>query len=246
MEIPWTHIIWLTIAVSVYLFGIWEGRGKGYKQRRAEEEQEKKNNPPAPATPVTVKVDDPGLMRIKNENGYLTLDLDGVRADTASLTADQRKRLIEMLTLIRPWLEGKPVPAPAAPAQSAPRTPFPSQPKPVTSSPASSTLGPTPQPPGREMAAPAATKGSLSEKDDRSTPPATGIVGQIDSILQARLIGTPLAGQGIYLSNSPEGGVVVNVGLQKFNGIDEVTDPEIKAALRAAITEWENKYTPGL
>ena len=57
---------------------------------------------------------------------------------------------------------------------------------------------------------------------------------------------TPLAGRGIYLANSPEGGVVVNVGLQKFNGIDEVTDPEIKAALRAAITEWENKYTPGL
>ena len=28
MEIPWTHIIWLTVAVSVYLFGIWEGRGK--------------------------------------------------------------------------------------------------------------------------------------------------------------------------------------------------------------------------
>jgi hypothetical protein len=40
--------------------------------------------------------------------------------------------------------------------------------------------------------------------------------------------------------------VIVNVGLQKFNGIDEVTDPEIKAVLRAAITEWENKYTPGL
>jgi len=65
-------------------------------------------------------------------------------------------------------------------------------------------------------------------------------------ILQARLQGTILEGRGIFLSNSPEGGVIVNVGLQKFNGIDEVTDPEIKAALRGAITEWENKYTPGL
>jgi len=203
MEIPWTHIIWLTIAVSVYLFGIWEGRGKGYKQRRAEEEQEKTNNPPARTTPVTMKVDDPGLMRIKNENGYLTLDLDGVRADTASLTADQRKRLIEMLTLIRPWLEGKPVPAPAAPVQSAPGTPLPAQPKPVASSPASSTLGPTPKPPGREMAAPAAAKGATSEKDDRSGPPATGIVGQIDSILQARLASTPLAGRGFIYPIHP-------------------------------------------
>jgi hypothetical protein len=246
MEIPWTHIIWLTIAVSVYLFGIWEGRGKGYKQRRAEEEQEKQNNPPALSTPVTVKVDDPGLMRIKNENGYLTLDLDGVRADTTSLTADQRKRLIEMLTLIRPWLEGRAAPAPVAPPQSAPGTPLPPHPKPVMSSPASSTRRPSPQLPSRELAAPTAAKSSTSEKEEKSKPPATGIVGQIDSILQARLAGTPLAGRGIYLSNSPEGGVIVNVGLQKFNGIDEVTDPEIKAILRAAITEWENKYTPGL
>jgi hypothetical protein len=240
MEIPWTHIIWLTIAVGVYLFGIWEGRGKGYKQRRAEEEKEKKEHPPAPPTPVTVKVDDPGLMRIKNDNGYLTLDLDGARADTSSLTADQRKRLIEMLTLIRPWLEGRAAPAPApvtpppTPAVQAPRA----QPVPVASASIPSAPKPTPQPTAARIAA--------GEKDEKSAPPATGIVGQIDSILQVRLFGTPLEGRGIYLSNSPEGGVVVNVGLQKFNGIDEVTDPEIKAALRAAITEWENKYTPGL
>ena len=248
MEIPWTHIIWLTIAVSVYLFGIWEGRGKGYKQRRAEEEAEKKNNPPAPATPVTVKVDDPGLMRIKNENGYLTLDLDGVRADTSSLTADQRKRLIEMLTLIRPWLEGRPAAAPAPmPTPAAPTSPpLRAQPPQASSTPIPSTPKPTPQPIARETPAPGMTKPTTSEKEERSAPPATGIVGQIDSILQTRLAGTPLEGRGIYLSNSPEGGVIVNVGLQKFNGIDEVPDPEIKAALRAAITAWENKYTPGL
>src|SRR5574341_1809616 len=193
------------------------------------------NNPPAPAIPVTVKLDDPGLMRIKNENGYLTLDLDGVRADISSLTADQRKRLIEMLTLIRPWLEGRaaPAPAPATPAHL--RT----QPGPATPSPSPSAPRPEPQPVAPSPTAP-------SEKDQKSAPPATGIVGQIDSILQARLVGTPLEGRGIFLSNSPQGGVIVNVGLQKFNGIDEVTDPEIKAALRAAIAEWENKYTPGL
>jgi len=240
MEIPWTHIIWLIIAVSVYLFGIWEGRGKGYKQRRAEEEKEKREHPSAPPAPVTVKVDDPGLMRIKNDNGYLTLDLDGVRADIASLTAEQRKRLIEMLTLIRPWLEGRAAPAPAPvtppppPPVQAPR----SQPVPVASAPISAAPKPPPQP--------TAARPAAGEKDEKSAPPATGIVGQIDSILQMRLAGTPLEGRGIYLSNSPEGGVVVNVGLQKFNGIDEVTDPEIKSALRAAITEWENKYTPGL
>jgi len=234
MEIPWTHIIWLAIAIGVYLFGIWEGRGQGYKKRKAEEDQEKKEHPPAPANPVTLKVDEPGLMRIKNENGLLTLDLDGVRADTSALTVDQRKRLIEMLSVIRPWLEGKPAPVPAPVAP----TPL-SQPAPVASAQTSSAPKPAVQ------TLPPAQPAKPAEKEERTAPPATGIVGQIDAVLQSRLAGTPLEGRGIYLSNSPEGGVIVNVGLQKFNGIDEVTDPEIKAALRAAITAWENKYTPG-
>jgi hypothetical protein len=249
MEIPWATLIWLTIAVSVYLFGIWEGRGKGYKQRQAEEEQEKKQHPSLPATPVTVRVDDPGLMRIKSENGYLTLDLDGVRADTTALTADQRKRLIEMLTLIRPWLEGRAAPAPAptppasAPASTMAPPPAASTPIPSVSKPISQ---PVPRATPRETLAPAMAR-ITSEREERPAPTAaTGIVGQIDAILQARLVGTALEGRGIYLSNSPEGGVIVNVGLKKFSGIDEVPYPDIKAALRAAISEWENKYTPGL
>ena len=71
-------------------------------------------------------------------------------------------------------------------------------------------------------------------------------MSQIDTILQARLAGTPLGERGIFLTQSPEGGVIVYVGLTRYNGVDEVPDPEIKAAIRAAITEWEDKYTPGL
>ncbi len=235
------HIIWLVVAISVYLFGIWEGRGQGYKKRKAEEEQEKKENPPvapaSPAKPVTVKVDDPGLMRIKNENGFLTLDLDGTRVDTSALSADQRKRLIEMLNVIRPWLEGRPAPVTATPPPPPPQA----QPRPATPTPTYSAPRPVPatQPlPSRPQA--------TSSKEERANAPATSIVGQIDAILQEQLVGSPLEARGIYLSQSPEGGVIVNVGIQKFTGIDEVTDPEIKAALRSAITVWENKYTPGL
>jgi hypothetical protein len=71
-------------------------------------------------------------------------------------------------------------------------------------------------------------------------------VGQIDAILQERLAETPLADRGIFLAQSPEGGVNVYVGLTRYNGIDDVPDPDIKAVIRAAISEWENKYTPGL
>jgi hypothetical protein len=90
------------------------------------------------------------------------------------------------------------------------------------------------------------SKTSKTAKEDRPVAPATSIVGQIDSVLQARLSGTPLEERGVFLAQSPDGGVMVYVGLTKYMGIDEVPDVEIKAAIRAAITEWENKYTPGL
>ena len=72
------------------------------------------------------------------------------------------------------------------------------------------------------------------------------MVTQIDSILQARINGTPLQNAGISLRESPEGGVQVWVGMEKFQGVDAVPDEEIKAAIKAAIAEWENKFTPGI
>lgn len=72
------------------------------------------------------------------------------------------------------------------------------------------------------------------------------MISQINDILQARLADTPLAGRGIRLQESPEGGVIVLAGTQKFAGVDEVTDPEVKVAIQAAIGAWEKKYTPGL
>jgi hypothetical protein len=63
-----------------YGFGLFEGRNQGYKKRQKEEAVNKAETP-APE-PVPVKVDDPGMLRIKNEGGYLSLDLDGARVDT--------------------------------------------------------------------------------------------------------------------------------------------------------------------
>src|SRR5688572_8764940 len=218
-----------------YGFGLFEGRSQGYKKRKAEEAQETKVQPPP--TPATITVDDPGLLRIKNENGLLTLDLDGTRADTSSLSPEQRKRLIEMLSLMRPWLEGRSAPAPASSMKTSPPPPS-DQPKPAPVSPVLSTPKPTPPP--------AMPRASTISKEDRPSPPANSIVKQIDTILQARLAGTPLEERGVFLTQSPEGGVIVYVGLRRYTGVDEVPDAEVKAAIRAAISDWENTYTPGL
>src|SRR5919108_112100 len=125
MDINLTILAWIAGLVFVYIFGLFEGRGQGYKRRKTEEEQERKEQPPPPSPkPETVTVDDPGLLRIKNENGSFVLDLDGKRVNPISLSSDQRQRLIDMLNIMRPWLEGRsapaPSPRPAAPPPAAP------------------------------------------------------------------------------------------------------------------------------
>jgi len=238
MEFNWSILGWIAGLVFVYVFGLFEGRGQGRKRRIAEEQEEKKKQPVS--LPATVKVDDPGLMRIKNENGSLTLDLDGARVEATSLSSDQRKRLIELLSLMRPWLEGKPVPAPVPavpPASPAPGT------KPV---PVSSPQG-TPAPIASPALQPVSTSSAPAKpkKDEKPAAP-TSIVEQINEILQARIVNTNLASRGVTLLESPTGGANVYVGINKYEGVDAVPDEEIKAAIRAAIAEWEKKYTPGL
>ncbi len=245
MEFNWSIVGWIAGLLFVYIFGLFEGRNQGRKRRIAEEQEEKKQQP-APQ-PAAVKVDDPGLLRIKNESGGLTLDLDGARVDTSALTSDQRKRLIEILNAIRPWLEGKskPVPAPSTPAAPSIESRLgaldaPPQGKPVSvKSPAPKQ---TPQV-SKPVSTPVA--GSKTRQDEKPAAP-TSIVGQINEILQARIEGTKLESMGVSLMESATGGVNVYVGMDKYEGVDAVPDEEIKAAIRAAIAEWENKYTPGL
>ena len=227
----WSILGWIAGLVFVYIFGLYEGRGQGRKRRIAEEEQEKKEQP----TPPPLKVDDPGLLRIKNESGTMTLDLDGKRVVPTSLTPDQRKRLIEMLNIMRPWLEGKPASVPAPTSPPPPKlTPAPD---PATATPPQPAIKPVPSTP---------VNSSGSKDDDEPEAAPTSIVGQINLVLQKNIANTPLASRGVTLMESLSGGVNVYVGVQRYEMIDDVPDEEIRAAIRAAISEWEDTSTPGL
>ena len=72
------------------------------------------------------------------------------------------------------------------------------------------------------------------------------MVGQINAILQTRIANTKLAELGVTMIESPAGGVFVYLGLDKYEGIEAVPNEDAVAAIRAAIAEWERKYTPGL
>jgi hypothetical protein len=164
--------------------------------------------------------DEPGLLRLRKNEGRFTLELDGTLI-TGEISSDQRKRLIELITVFRLWLEG-PVITPPAPDPVQEVVPHPVQPSPPKP------LAPIKKPEAEKVIA------------------STSIVQQIDTILQTNMTDTPLAKRGIRLQESIQGGVEVYVGLQKFLAVEEVPDEAIKAAIRAAIAEWEKKFTPGL
>ncbi|MBN1449493.1 MAG: hypothetical protein JW963_00610 [Anaerolineales bacterium] len=240
----------LAVMFFGYFFGLFEGRGQGYKKRQKEEAEDRKQRPSMeplpPASPPVPSDEVPVLDVSMAPNGQLRLQMDGRRMNTSALDAEQRKRLVAILTQMRPWLEAPtstpsagPGPVPSPRAASSPKVP----------PPARAMLAPTPSLSSKPTRAPSpASKPaapSTAEEDEPSVLPES-IVAQIDSVLQVRLVSTPLAGKGIRLQESPEGGVLVWVGINKYESIDDVPDEQIKAAIRAAITEWENKYTPGL
>src|SRR5688500_12911386 len=198
VEITYLAIAGIAIAAMFfgYGFGLFEGRSQGYKKGKAEVGQEMKDQPPP--QPMTETVDDAGLLRIKNEDELLTLDLDGTRVDTSTLSSQQRKRLIEMVNLMRPWLERRS----SAPVSST-ETSLPSPPKSAPVISASPTLKPTPQSP--------APQASAAAKDERPATPPNSIIAQIDAILQARLAETPLGGRRVLLAHAPTDAVTLTV-----------------------------------
>jgi hypothetical protein len=234
-----------------YFFGLFEGRGQGYKKRKNEEASEPgvepavqipppsppvqadAITPPEPIPPVVVPVETSLLKLSLDAKEQPCLDLDGQRVDTSQISAHERKRLIDLMLVMRPWVEAAPAAEQAAPVAATPRR-----------------MVVAPAAPSRVTPAGAIRTPENPQNPAVPTEPAiaapTTMVGQIDAILQTRLLGTPLAARGIRLVESAEGGALVVVGKNRYAGVGEVPDPEVQAAIRAAIAEWENRYTPGL
>lgn len=224
-------VLYIVIAVLVgWFIGFLDSNLRAAKKIQAAEKNAEIKIRDAEKRIALASQDDPGLLRLKNDNGSFVVEMDGTLV-TVPLSPDKKKRLIELITVFRPWLEsGQPPQAasqPAAPVHAS----RPSVPAAIQA------VGPLPIQPATSTA-----KKPEAEKSIKSL----SIVNQIDTVLQARLVDTPLAKRGIRLQESSLGGVEVYVGLEKFSTVDDVSDETIKAAIRAAIAEWEEKFTPGL
>lgn len=218
---------WIMIVVGVvalfagYGFG-WVEWGRKLKQLE-EENRLSKTKETRLVEPVMppARQEVPSLLALRETMGRLRLELDGQVLDANAISAEQRKRLVDVISRLRPWIDSRPAPP--------------------------ETFTPVPAPQPVPVVAPSPTRPTapvpLSKKDEVLAP--LSMVAQIDEILQQRIMGTPLAEKGIKLMETPGGGVTVLVGLNRYAGVGEVSDPEVQAAIRAAIAAWEKKFTPG-
>jgi hypothetical protein len=223
MEISVLTLVGVGLAAMFfgYFFGLFEGRRQGYKKRKKEEpapeegiQQQATPSVPEPA-PKTERRS--ALLELNLAEGSRPqLHIDGREVDATHVSAEQRRRLIDIMVMLKPWVD--PGGAASTPPSAAVSKPMPVSPVPTTLKKAES--------------APATASAPRS------------LVAQIDSILQARLAGSPLAEKGICLAEALHGGAIVFVGTSQYDGVDAVPDPAIQGAIREAIAEWEEKFTP--
>ena len=67
------------------------------------------------------------------------------------------------------------------------------------------------------------------------------IAAQIDEIIREKAYGTLFEQHAIRLTDTPDQGVVVYVGMDSYAGVDAVPDAEIRAFIRDCVAEWERR-----
>lgn len=215
----------LTLAFAGVLIGLYfalRGRGKA---------------PDAPKS-TTGGVELVEIARLERDKTteMLMVVVDGkLYASASSLSFPQRMKVVSAANDLQKWLglpvnaetpstastDIPPISAPSAAAQTM-QAAIPAGPlKPVSTNPVES------------------IRHSLTT--NQTVPSFKSITVQIDEVLQSKIVGTEFEKRGIHLIESPNSGVIVQVGLEQYAGIDAVKDDEIRNLIRAAVTEWEKR-----
>jgi hypothetical protein len=84
-------------------------------------------------------------------------------------------------------------------------------------------------------------KKAAAAAPDENAP--VSIAAQIDEILQANLIGSPFEDQVIKLMELPERGLVIQIGVDLHDGVDQIPDALVRAFVKEAVDTWNQQNT---
>ncbi len=76
------------------------------------------------------------------------------------------------------------------------------------------------------------------------TPEFKSIANQINDILQEMIVDTPFDARGITVNDAPDHGVMVTLDGEKYPGVKDVPDEEVRNLIRSAVVEWEKGASP--
>jgi hypothetical protein len=86
--------------------------------------------------------------------------------------------------------------------------------------------------------------GGILTPTQAPAPVYKSIAMQINDILQVRISGTPFERRGISVSDGPDHGVLVTLDGQKFPGVKDVPDDDVRNLIRSSVLEWEKQSKP--
>jgi hypothetical protein len=87
--------------------------------------------------------------------------------------------------------------------------------------------------------------GLLNRTPSPPAPQFKSIAMQINDILQDMMVDTPFEDRGITVNDGPDKGVMVTLDGQKYPGVKDVPDEEVRNLIRSAVVEWEKAGKPG-
>jgi len=164
------------------------------------------------------------------------------------LNKSQHEQLVQTAEELHRWLGVPPLPqkaqlqpqGPGAPVVSTSVRPTASTITMAVSPAAVATLSTPPPQPKSKLLNPveALVKAVISDVPKDVTQPKS-IAAQVDEILQKKLEDSPLKDRGIRLMELPERGLVVLVGVEEYEGVEDVPDEEIRMLLKECVKDWE-------
>jgi hypothetical protein len=219
----------ITLCIVVFLIGMAAGSFVEFVTK-------KKTPAPPDSTPSEDQLANEGDLHVftawRTSKNRVWLEMDGARLqDKEDFLPEQRQRLLDYIIALRPWLET----SHSQTLKSSSTVSHTEKPAPVSPTPAVPLSSAVPiqqpvSPPGSEVPV------------EPGAPPETdmdSMIHQIDRVLQLKLPGSPFKERGIQLVEGPGGTVIVMDGLNRYEGIDSVPDPEIRALIHQAVADWE-------